>query len=106
MLRMVGAPLLELVIPSAARNLVLRKRRAQQIPRYARNDKSSTRVIERRAQDFLSFLCCNPQRFHLAIEVASFQAQHLGSAADIAMILIELFQDVVALVSVPGLVQS
>ncbi len=36
---------LKVVIPSAARNLVLDQRRARQIPRCARNDKSSARAV-------------------------------------------------------------
>jgi hypothetical protein len=45
--------LLELVIPSAARNLFFDRRRAQQIPRYARNDKfQESQVFEASSQVF------------------------------------------------------
>ena len=38
--------------------------------------------------------------------MTTFQAEHFGSAADIAMILVQLFENIVALVSVTSLMQS
>src|SRR5260370_6282401 len=49
--------------------------------------------------------CRNPQTLHLAIQVAALQAEHLCRAADVAMILVQLFENVVALICCPRLVQ-
>ena len=53
-----------------------------------------------------SLLYRNPQSLHLAIQVAALQAQDFGGAADVAVILVELFQDVVTLVGGAGLMQA
>src|SRR5712691_2291160 len=45
------------------------------------------------------------QRFHLAVEVAALETEHLGCASYVAVILIELLEDKISLVSVPSLVQ-
>src|SRR5437879_9328700 len=47
----------------------------------------------------------NSQAFHLAIQMAALQAQHFGRAADIAVILVQLFEDVVTFIGCPGLVK-
>src|SRR5690348_8984102 len=48
----------------------------------------------------------NPQRFHLAVEVAALQTQNLGGAAHVAVVLIQFLEDVVALVGGASLVQG
>src|SRR5438270_12849684 len=45
------------------------------------------------------------QSLHLPVKVAALQAQHLGGAADVAMVLVERLEDVVALIGVARLVQ-
>src|SRR3954466_2609091 len=45
----------------------------------------------------------NPQRFHLAIQMAALQAQHLRCPRDVAVALIQFFQDVIALIGGAGL---
>src|ERR1700751_4047640 len=43
------------------------------------------------------------ESFHLPVEVAAFEAEAFGRSADIAMELVQFFQDVVALVGFAGL---
>src|SRR5580692_994390 len=47
----------------------------------------------------------DPQGFHLSIKVAALESQHFGGAAHVAVVLVECFEDVVALVGVTGLMQ-
>src|SRR5450755_2057330 len=51
------------------------------------------------------FLRSDSESFHLAIEMAALEAEHFGGAGHVAVILVEGFEDVVALVSVTGLMQ-
>src|SRR5450755_2625067 len=48
----------------------------------------------------------DPQRLHLPIKMAALQAQHFGGAGYVAVVLVEGFEDVVALVGVAGLMQG
>ena len=48
----------------------------------------------------------NAQGLHLPVEVAAFQAEHLGCAGHVAVVFIEFLQDVVALVGGAGLVEG
>ncbi|SRR5678815_5077234 len=52
------------------------------------------------------FFCCDSESLHLAVEVAAFKAQDLSGPAYVAVIFVQLLQDVVALVGVAGLMQS
>jgi len=47
----------------------------------------------------------NPQRLHLPIQMTSLQSQNFRCAAHIAVVLVQFFQDVVAFVSGPSLMQ-
>src|ERR1700737_985129 len=51
------------------------------------------------------FLHRNSKRLHLPVQLTSFQAQHLGGAADVAVVVIKFLEDIVALVGGAGLVQ-
>src|SRR5580704_14548521 len=48
----------------------------------------------------------DPQRLHLAIEMATFQAEQLRGAADVVARFFNLLEDVLALVSVAGLLEA
>ena len=54
---------------------------------------------------WLNPLFLDPIRFHLSIKMASLEAQHFRGAADVSVIIVELFQNVVALVGRTGLMQ-
>ena len=45
------------------------------------------------------------QSFHLAVEVAAFESQHLRGAAHVAVVLVEFFQDVITFIGVASFVQ-
>src|ERR1700689_3000805 len=47
-----------------------------------------------------------PQRFHFPVKMAALQAEDLGGAAYVAVVLVKRFKDVIALVGVAGLVQG
>jgi len=52
------------------------------------------------------FLRCNPQSLHLPIQMASFQPKHFSGARHVPVILVKLFEDVIAFVSIARLMQS
>src|SRR6266404_3592841 len=52
-----------------------------------------------------SLFCRNPQTLHLAIQVAALETEHFRGAADVAMILVQLLENVVALICRTCLVQ-
>jgi len=47
----------------------------------------------------------DPQRFHLAVEMAAFEAEQLGGVADVVAGFFNLLEDVFALVGVAGLLE-
>ncbi len=51
------------------------------------------------------FLDADAEGFHLAIEVAALKSETFCSAADVAVELIQFFQDVIALVGFAGLME-
>jgi ABC-type spermidine/putrescine transport system permease subunit II len=53
----------------------------------------------------LSLFYRNPQRLHLPIQMAALQPQDLGGPRHVAVVFVQLLQNVVALVSGAGLVQ-
>src|SRR6476660_8349250 len=53
-----------------------------------------------------SFLRCDSQSFHLAIEVASLEAQHFRGAAHVTVILVEFLEDVIPLIGITSLVEA
>ena len=52
------------------------------------------------------FLDADAEGFHFAVEVGAFEAEGFGGAADVAVALVELLQDVVALVGFAGFEQG
>src|ERR1019366_7246672 len=54
----------------------------------------------------VSLLGRDPQRLHLAVQVRALQAQHVGGAGDVALGLVELLEDVVALGRLADLMQA
>src|SRR5690348_4910379 len=58
------------------------------------------------SQSLVLLLLRNSQRLHLAVKMAALQAQYLGGAAHVAVVLIEFFEDVITLVGGACLVQG